>query len=221
MDLPDDYFFLIFSHAVQIFLDDVPVARIRLAETPQRFALQFFDSFTELFICTKPMIEIFSVPVKRISSRHSRFQSERITKITIHSMSCSAYIGIIGFFADIDYSCSTHNHLLFSVKHLPAREPIFYFLPASLSRAGLCKAFRKNTASGARKIFAETRKGPALLNPDRHGTNFAGGNKKTVFQLLFIVLAIFFLWYQVFQVGVVLYAVYLILDYLHYIRLDL
>ena len=136
-------------------------------------------------------------------------------------MSCSAYIGIIGFFADIDYSCSTHNHLLFSVKHLPAREPIFYFLPASLSRAGLCKAFRKNTASGARKIFAETRKGPALLNPDRHGTNFAGGNKKTVFQLLFIVLAIFFLWYQVFQVGVVLYAVYLILDYLHYIRLDL
>ncbi|KDS13748.1 hypothetical protein M089_5552 [Bacteroides ovatus str. 3725 D9 iii] len=47
-------------------------------------------------------------------------------------------------------------------------------MPASLSRAGLCKAFRKNTASGARKIFAETRKGSALLNPDRHGATFAG-----------------------------------------------
>jgi len=62
----------------------------------------------------------------------------------------------------------------FSVEHLPARKPIFYFLPASLSRAGLCKAFRKNTASEARMILAETREGLALLNPYRHGTNFAG-----------------------------------------------
>jgi hypothetical protein len=58
---------------------------------------------------------------------------------------------------------------IFSVKHLPVREPIFYFLPAKQSRAGLCKAFRKNTASAARKIFAETRKGPALLNPSGTG----------------------------------------------------
>jgi hypothetical protein len=64
--------------------------------------------------------------------------------------------------------------ICFSVKHLPAREPIFYFLPAKPFRAGLCKAFRENTASEARMIFAETRKGLALLNPFRHGTNFAG-----------------------------------------------
>lgn len=32
----------------------------------------------------------------------------------------------------------------------------------------------KNTASGARKIFPETRKGLALLNPGGHGTTFAG-----------------------------------------------
>ncbi|WP_300939469.1 hypothetical protein [Bacteroides acidifaciens] len=64
--------------------------------------------------------------------------------------------------------------IFFSVEHLPAREPIFYFLPAIPFRAGLCKAFRENTESEARMIFAETREGLALLNPYRHGTNFAG-----------------------------------------------
>lgn len=77
-------------------------------------------------------------------------------------------------FCSIVHICCTHDHLFFSVEHLPAREPIFYFLPAIPFRTGLCKAFRKNTASEARMIFVETRKGPALLNPYRHGTNFAG-----------------------------------------------
>jgi len=36
------------------------------------------------------------------------------------------------------------------------------------------RILRKNTASEARMIFAETREGLALLNPYRHGTNFAG-----------------------------------------------
>ncbi len=72
-------------------------------------------------------------------------------------------------FCSIVHICCTHDHLFFSVEHLPAREPIFYFLPAIPFRAGLCKALRKNTASEARMIFAETRKGSALLNPDGTG----------------------------------------------------
>lgn len=35
---------------VQIFLDDVPMTRVRLAETSQCLALQFSDSSAELFI---------------------------------------------------------------------------------------------------------------------------------------------------------------------------
>ncbi len=70
-----------------------------------------------------------------------------------------------------------------------------------------------------RKIFAETREGPALLNPVRHGTTFAGGNKKTVCQIL-LFLIVFFLRNQVFQIRIILYPVQLVLDYLHYIRLD-
>ena len=87
------------------------------------------------------------------------------------------------------------------------------------AEAGLCKAFRKNTASGARKIFAETREGPALLNPDRHGTTFAGGNKKAACRILFLIP--FFLWNQVLQVRIVGYALHLVLDYLQHVGLYL
>ena len=44
-------------------------------------------------------------------------------------------------------------------------EPRFYFLPAPPFRAGLRKAFGKNTASAARMIFPRNPKGPALHNP--------------------------------------------------------
>ena len=73
----------------------------------------------------------------------------------------------------------------FLVKRPPAREPIFYLLPATPSRAGLCKAFRKNTASAARKIFQETRKGPGLAQSCGHGTTFAGWNKKADYSSFF------------------------------------
>ena len=73
----------------------------------------------------------------------------------------------------------------FLVKRPPAREPVFYFLPATPSRAGLCKAFGKNTASGARKIFAETRKAPALLNPAGTGLPLQAGIKKRTIHLPF------------------------------------
>lgn len=58
------------------------------------------------------------------------------------------------------------------------------------------RIFRKNTASVARKIFAETRKGLALLNPVWHGTTFAGGNKKAVCRILFLIAIL--LWNQMF-----------------------
>jgi len=174
MNLSNDYFICIFSQPVQIFFNNVSVARIRLAETSQCLALQFPDPFAELVIRTQTMIKIFPVTVKRAASCHCYFQPERISEITILTMSCSAYVHVTSFLADIYNSCFDHNHLFILLNISPVREPIFYFLPAIPFRAGLCKAFRENTASGARKIFSETRKGPALLNPDRHGTNFAG-----------------------------------------------
>lgn len=68
MNLSNDYFICIFSQPVQIFFNNVSVARIRLAETSQCLALQFPDPFAELVIRTQTMIKIFPVTVKRAAS---------------------------------------------------------------------------------------------------------------------------------------------------------